>query len=251
MRILLIEDEEPAAEKLIAEIRHINAGAEIQGPLRSVKEIIEWLVTHPPPDLIVADIQLQDGTSLDAFRRRPVRCPVIFATAYDEYLLEVLEHNSIDYLLKPVRREKLERALSKYLKLQEHFVGNIGKALEEYFGKGQREKRNRIVVRKGTEFISIPVGDIAFFHTEHKVVFLVDKSGSRHIVDRTLTELEQELDPGVFFRANRKFIVNIQAVKKFKPIEGGKIQLELTPASGEPVVVSQESASEFKLWAGK
>lgn len=251
MKILLIEDEAPAAEKLIAGIRRINAGAEIHGPLRSVNEILRWLGEHQVPDLIVADIQLQDGTSLDAFRKHPVSCPVIFATAYDEYLLEVLEHNSIDYLLKPIHQEKLERALNKYLTLREHFTGNVGKALEEYFGKTLLAKRNRIVVRKGTEFVSIPAEDIAFFHTEHKVVFLVDKSGSRHIVDKTLAELEDELERGMFYRANRKFIVSIGAVKKFKPIEGGKIQLDLSPAPGEPVVVSQESAAEFKVWAGK
>lgn len=250
MRILLIEDEQPAADKLATEIRRIDAQAEILGPLRSVKEIIEWLGEHSAPDLIVADIQLRDGTSLDAFRKRPVTCPVIFATAYDEYLLEVLEHNSIDYLLKPVHQEKLERALNKYVRLREHFVGNVGKALEEYFGK-REEKRNRIAVRKGTEFISVPVEDIAFFHTEHKVVFLVDKNGSRHIVDRTLSDLEEELDRGMFFRANRKFIINIRALRKFKPLEKGKIRLELSPPPNEPVIVSQENASEFRIWAGK
>ncbi|MEX1137957.1 MAG: LytTR family DNA-binding domain-containing protein [Bacteroidota bacterium] len=250
MRILLIEDEQPAAEKLMADIRRINARAEIEGPLRSVREILDWLESHPSPDLIVADIQLRDGTSLDAFRKQPVTCPVIFATAYDEYLLEVLEHNSIDYLLKPVHQDKLERALRKYMSLREHFVGNVGKALEEYFGK-REGKRNRIAVRKGTEFISVPVEDIAFFHTEHKVVFLVDKSGSRHIVDRTLSDLETELDGGNFFRANRKFIVSIRSLKKFKPLEKGKILLDIHPPPGEQVIVSQESAAEFRKWAGK
>ncbi len=250
MKILLIEDEQPAAEKLAAEIRRINTQAEILGPLRSVTEIIDWLGVHPPPDLIIADIQLRDGTSLDAFRKQPVACPVIFATAYDEYLLEVLEHNSIDYLLKPVHRDKLERALNKYVQLREHFVGNVGKALEEYLGK-REEKRNRIAVRKGTEFISIPVEDIAFFHTEHKVVFLVDKNGTRHIVDRTLSDLEAELDGGMFIRANRKYIISIRALRKFKPMEKGKIQLDISPSPSEPVIVSQESAAEFRTWAGK
>jgi two-component system LytT family response regulator len=251
MRILLIEDEEPAAEKLVAEIRRFNSAAEIHGPLRSVKETLAWLGTHKAPDVIVADIQLQDGTSLEAFRKHPVACPLIFATAYDEYLLEAFEHNSIDYLLKPIRRDMLERALNKYTKLREHFVGNISMALEEYFGKTGPEKRNRVVVRKGGEFVSIPVDEIAYFHTEHKVVFLVDRAGSRHMIDKTLAELEGELERGMFFRANRKFIVSIGAVKKFKPIDGGKIQLDLSPAPTEPVIVSQEGASEFKTWAGK
>lgn len=250
MRILILEDEQPAAEKLISGIRKSEPEAEIAGPLRSVREALAWLDSHPHPDLILADIQLADGISLEVFRQRSVACPIIFATAYDEYLVEAFEHTSIDYLLKPIRQEALDRALKKYVRLKEHFTGDIGSVLREYLGRSGK-MRERMVVRKGLDFVSIPADEVAYFHTQHKVVFLVDRSGSRSVVDKTLTELERELDPGKFFRANRKFILHIRSLGRFKTLEKGKLLLEITPPPGEQVVVSQENASAFRAWAGK
>ncbi|HEX9614186.1 MAG TPA: LytTR family DNA-binding domain-containing protein [Bacteroidota bacterium] len=251
MTILIIEDEQPAAEKLMRGIKQIVPAAELTGPVRSVKEMNKWLDSHPQPELIIADIQLTDGLSLEVFAARPLSCPVIFATAYDEYLLEALEHNSIDYLLKPIRQEKLERALGKYARLRDHFTSNIGGFLREFFEKKPSSGRKRIVVKKGIDFISVPVEDVAFFHTEHKVVFLVEKNGTRYIVDTSLSDLEEDLDKAMFFRANRKFIVNIASVGKFKSLDKGKLALETTPRSSEPIIVSQENAAEFKKWMGK
>lgn len=250
MRILILEDEQPAAEKLIGGIRTSEPDAEIFGPIRSVREGIAWLDGHPHPDLILADIQLTDGISFEVFRQRTVTCPIIFATAYDEYLIEALGHTSIDYLLKPIRQEALDRALKKYLRLREHFTGDIGSMLREYLGRDGKV-RERIVVRKGIDFVSVPVEEVAYFHTQHKIVFLVDRSGSRSVVDKTLTELEQELDPARFFRANRKFIVHIRSLGRFKTLEKGKLLLEITPSPGEQIVVSQENAAAFRAWAGK
>jgi len=251
MKILIIEDEQPAAQKLIGGIRHLDETAEIFGPVRSVEEALRWLESNGEPDLIVADIQLTDGLSLEVFRNRPVLCPVIFATAYDQYLLEALEHNSIDYLMKPIRQEQLERALRKYGRLKEHFTSNVAQFLKEYFEKRPEKGRRRFVVKKGIDFVSVPVEEVAFFHTEHKVVFLVEQSGTRYIVDTSLSDLEEDLDKATFFRANRKFLVNITSVEKFKSLEKGKLVLETTPRAAEPIIVSQENAAEFKKWMGK
>jgi two-component system LytT family response regulator len=251
MKILIIEDEQPAAEKLIQDIKRIDPTAQVNGPIRSVEEANRWLEENQPPDVIVADIQLTDGLSLEIFRNRTISCPVIFATAYDEYLLEALEHNGIDYLLKPIRREKLERALEKYTRLRNHFASNVSEFLNDYFERAGSAVKRRIVVKKGLDFLSIPVEEVAYFHTEHKIVFLVEKSGNRYIVDSTLSDLEGQLDRSIFFRANRRFIVNITAVGKFKSLEKGKLLLETTPKSSEPIVVSQESAADFRKWMGK
>jgi len=249
MNILILEDEKPAAEKLIRGIKKFDLSVNIAGPLQSVSSAVQWLTENPAPDLIVADIQLTDGLSLDVFRKVTVSSPVIFATAFDSYLLEALEQNSIDYLLKPVKEEKLEGALRKYLRLKQHFSSNLPAFIEGYGARNG--KRERIVVKKGIDFVSIKIDEVAFFYTEHKVTFLVDNAGSRYIIDEPLSQLEGELESSQFFRANRKFLISCRAVKKFKSYEKGKILVELVPATHEQVVVSQESAGEFKRWMGR
>ncbi|MBF8249320.1 MAG: response regulator transcription factor [Bacteroidetes bacterium] len=247
MNILLMEDEQPAAEKLIKGIGEFDKTITVHGPLRSVKESVRWLTTHPSPDLIVADIQLSDGISLDVFRTVNPSCPIIFATAYDEYLMEAFGHNSIDYLLKPVKQEKLEHALTKYLRLKQHFSANVAQFAVKY---DAGDKKQRIVVKKGLDFLSIKTEDIAYFFTEHKLSFLVDKGGKRYIVDKPLSDLETDLDRKGFFRVNRKYLVRIAAVLRFSSHEKGKLTLELSPRPAEEVIVSQEKASEFKKWMG-
>jgi len=250
MTILIMEDETPAAEKLATGIKRFDERATLVGPLRSVKESVSWFANNPMPDIVIADIQLTDGLSFEVFKKISVTCPVIFATAYDEYLLQALEHNSIDYLLKPFKQEKLEGALKKYLRLKQHFTANVAQFSRTYYSESGARK-DRIVVKKGIDFLSIKASDIAYFYTEHKIVFLVDNDGSRYIVDKPLAELEAELDAAKFFRVNRKFLVHINAIARFKSYEKGKILVELKPPTREEVSVSQENAASFKEWMGK
>ena len=235
--ILILEDEKPAAERLIKGIRRFDASAAIAGPLSSVKEATAWFAAHPSPDLVVADIQLADGISFEAFQTISPACPVIFATAYDEYLLEAFQYNGIDYLLKPLKEEQLERALTKY-----QFLEGRGKELT---------RKERFVVKKGIGFVSIKTEEIRYFFTEQKIVFLVDAAGGRYVVDKTLSVLEQELDPRTFFRLNRKFLVHIDAIRTFKPLDKGRILVELNPPTLEPAIVSQETGTAFRTWMGK
>ncbi|MEW5798707.1 MAG: LytTR family DNA-binding domain-containing protein [Bacteroidota bacterium] len=251
MKILIIEDEEPASERIIAMIREFDASIHILETLRSVKESVEWLTHHAAPDLIIADIQLNDGLSLDIFKTNLVPSPLIFTTAYDEYLMKAFELNSIDYLLKPIQTEKLHKALTKYLKLKQHFTGNLVPLFEQLQKKETSLHSARLIVKKGTDFISIKSNEVAYFYTEHKIVFLVNNVGKRYIIDKPLTELEAELDNSMFFRANRKYIVNINAVASFKSHEKGKILIALSPSTSEAVIVSQENAAAFKQWVGK
>lgn len=250
MNILLIEDEKPAADRIVQMIRAFDSSVSILATLQSVKETTEWLCTHPAPDLIVADIQLNDGLSIEIFSNRPVASPIIFTTAFDEYPMKAFEFNSIDYLLKPIQQEKLHHALNKYLKLKQHFTGNIVSLFEQLRSNTQTSL-SRLVVKKGTDFVALKVDDIAYFYTEHKIVFLIDKENKRYIVDKTLGELEAELDSKKFFRVNRKYLAHINAIAKFKPYEKGKLSVELHPAVHETIVVSQENAAAFKQWMGK
>jgi DNA-binding LytR/AlgR family response regulator len=175
-----------------------------------------------------------------------VKFPVIFTTAFDKYILESFEFNSIDYLLKPITEERLKRSLVKIQKLEQHFFqGNVLKLVQQ-----QSPAKGRVVARKGTEFVALSVDEIAYFFTDHKIVFVRDFQGRQMIVDKNLSELESELDPKTFFRINRKFITHQKAIDRFKP-DNGKIQIFLKPEMKEEVHVSKETAPEFRRWIGQ
>ncbi len=245
MNIIIIEDELPARAKLISMLQVIDPSIRIVAELGSVKESLEWLSKNIEPELAFVDIQLSDDHSFEIFRKHPVKFPVIFTTAYDKYILESFEFNSIDYLLKPITEEKLKRSLDKIQKLEQHFFqGNVLKLIQQ-----QSPAKGRVVARKGTEFVALNADEIAYFFTDHKIVFVRDFQGRQMIVDKNLSELESELDPKMFFRINRKFIVNQKAIDRFKP-DSGKIQIFLRPEIKEEVYVSKETAPEFRKWIG-
>lgn len=249
MNILIIEDERPAAERLIALVREYDPDIRILAALRSVKESAEWLASHPAPDCILVDIQLGDGLSLEIFQRHPVASPLIFTTAYDDYLLKAFAYNSIDYLLKPIDKLKLFHALQKYQALKQHFSGNIIALTEQL--RQHTPITDRIVVKKGTDFIALRMEHIAYFYSEHKITFLIDTQGVRYIVDKPLADIEIGMDSARFFRINRKFLASIEAIASFRPFEKGKVLIELSPPVKEEVIVSQENAAAFKSWIGK
>jgi DNA-binding LytR/AlgR family response regulator len=245
MNVLIIEDELPARAKLESMLSVIQPEMKIVAQLGSVDESLTWLSNNPEPDLAFVDIQLSDDHSFEIFRRHPVKFPVIFTTAYDKYLMESFEFNSVDYLLKPITEEKLRRSLDKIRRLEQHFIhGSIMKLIRE-----DKTSRNRIVARKGTEFIALNMDDVAYFFTEHKIVFVRDISGRQMIVDKNLAELEAELATRSFFRINRKFLASQKSIDRFKP-DNGKIQVFLKPEMKEDIHVSKETAPEFRKWIG-
>lgn len=246
MNVIIIEDELPARAKLISMLQAIDPSIRVVAELGSVKESLEWLSNHLEPELAFVDIQLSDDHSFEIFRKHPVKFPVIFTTAYDKYMLESFEFNSIDYLLKPITEERLKRSLDKIQKLEQHFFqGNVLKLIQQ-----QTPAKGRIVARKGTEFVALNADEIAYFFTDHKIVFVRDFQGRQMIVDKNLGELESELDPKTFFRINRKFITHQKAIDRFKP-DNGKIQIFLKPEMKEEVHVSKETAPDFRKWIEK
>jgi DNA-binding LytR/AlgR family response regulator len=249
MDVLIIEDELPARAKLTSMLEAINPQIRVVATLGSVSDSLQWLGANREPDLAFVDIQLSDDHSFEIFRRHPVRFPVIFTTAFDKYLLESFEFNSIDYLLKPITEDKLRRSLEKVMKLEQHFIqGNILKLIDK--SRNNSGRRSRIVARKGTEFIALTTDEIAYFFTDHKIVFVRDFTGRQMIIDQNLAELESELDPEMFFRLNRKYIASQKAIDLFKP-DNGKILVFLKPEVKEEVHVSKETAPEFRKWIGK
>src|SRR6187549_1180900 len=184
MKVIIIEDELLAQAKLEAMLHALDKSIEIIAKINSVEEALRWLSSHPSPDLAFVDIQLSDDHSFEIFRKHPVSFPVIFTTAYDKYLLESFEFNSIDYLLKPITEEKLKRSLDKVKKLEQHFLqGNITKMIHH---PPEAPSKTRIVARKGTEFVALDVNDVAYFYTEHKIVFAREFSGRQLLIDKNL-----------------------------------------------------------------
>lgn len=242
MNVIIIEDELLAQSKLEHMLKAIDPEIRVVARLGSVKESMNYLLHHPAPDVAFVDIQLSDDHSFEIFRNYNAEFPVIFTTAYDQYLLESFEHNAIDYLLKPITEDSLRRSLAKLGKLEKHFAQGLRKLLGE-----TPAARERIIVKKGTEFIALHIRDIAFFFTEHKIVFVKDRNAGQYILDKTLAELEADMDKGIFFRLNRKFLVHVEAIEKFKP-ENGKLRVMLRPAMKEEIFVSKETAPAFRKW---
>jgi two-component system LytT family response regulator len=261
MNILIIEDEIPAREKLRSLAEGYSAGVRIIGAVGTVREAVQMLQTAKV-DLILLDIQLSDGVAFDIFEQCRVDAPVVFTTAFDEYLTEAFDHNGIDYLLKPIQREKLYRALDKYVKLEQHFrvshEASIHELLRHLQGEGtaissvpsahDAPYKERIVVQKGREYIPLNVSDIAYCYTEHRLVWVVSHRSERYFTDKHLADLEVEFDPKMFFRLNRKYVCHIRAIHAFKPEPKGKVIVELAPKPDEVVLVSQEKASTFRAW---
>lgn len=247
MKTIIIEDEKPAAEKLQKGLMKTGHHVEVLAVLGSVKAAVDWLQQHASPDLIFMDIELSDGLSFKIFQERAVTCPVIFTTAYDEYWQEAFEHNSIDYLLKPVKQEKLDAALTKYNKLKQHFTFNYN-ALLNMQPHTQGEHKKRFLVKRGTDYVSVKTSDISYFYAAQKLVCMVDNSAQKFILDLSLNDLEKQLDPAQFFRVNRKYLVNLNAIKRIKAFPKSKLLLEIQPPPSEEIIISQENSGAFKSW---
>jgi DNA-binding LytR/AlgR family response regulator len=244
---IIIEDERPAQETLVSTLSTIAPDVHVVARLSSVQESISYLATQPAADLIFSDVQLGDGLSFEIFNQSGIRIPVIFITGYDEFMLNAFEYNGIDYLLKPVDKDSLNKALNKYRMLEKHFTNhNSISNLLDYLGN---HKKKRMMVKKGLENISLRLEDIVLFYTENKVVYVIDRAGKKYLADKNLAELEEELDSTIFFRANRQYIININFVRGFKSYEKVKLMVDLTlPDLNHPIIVSQEMAPQFREW---
>ncbi len=216
--------------------------------LSTVKEGIEYFKTLPLVDIIFSDVQLSDGLSFEIFSETQIKIPVIFTTGYDKFMLSAFEFNGIDYLIKPIENEVLRKALLKYKMLEKHFIlqNNPLKNLLQFL---DIKNKKRIIVKKGIENISILLENIMIFYSENKLVYLINSNNKKFLTDKTLSELESELDESIFFRANRQYIINLNFVKSYKPYEKVKIQVDLTIAENNHfIIVSQIAAPHFRKW---
>lgn len=262
LNLLLVEDEDLAAKKLKKMLFEIDPDMCCIGMTDSFESSVEWLKQNGCPDLIFMDIELADGQSFEIFSRIDVKCPVIFTTAYDEFALKAFKVNSIDYLLKPIKPEELKASLDKFKTLRTQSKGagigsglqqqSIEKLVETLVAQQHGERyRNRFLVKSGQRLMPIAAEFISYFFTEDKIVFMRTKDNHKFAMDYTLDELEQQLDPKYFFRANRQFILNTICIDEIHTWFNGKLKVSVRPKPEEEVIVSRERAGDFKSWLGE
>ena len=252
-RVLIVEDEELAAERLAGMVKKVKPGIELHHILDSIEDTVSFLQSDPV-DLLFLDIHLSDGKSFEIFEKTSINIPVIFTTAYDQYALDAFKVNSVDYLLKPIAEPDLERALTRY----EQWFSQPDKStpqidpveLKKWLGQGSRQYKQRFMVKFGDHIQSKPVQDAAYFYAEGKTTYLVQWSNNRrYILDYTLEALdEKELNPTRFFRINRKFIINIEAINDVKTYSNSRLKVSLKVPSEMDMIVSRERVNLFKNW---
>nr|WP_319570382.1 LytTR family DNA-binding domain-containing protein [uncultured Draconibacterium sp.] len=250
MKVLIIEDEKAAFENLKSMLKVYDSGIEIAGWVTSVKDAISWFRHNSVPDLIFLDIYLSDGLSFELFKQIDLKTPVVFTTAYHQYAIQAFEANSVDYLLKPFKQERLNQSLDKFKEFHSPFDNQLLHKLKQILGNNTIENSNykeRFLVKSRNKLFAIDTNEIAYFHRD-ELVFLTTFDKNKFIVEYSLDELERILQPRQFFRANRKLIVNIKAIRSTDVYSKSKLRIKLNPEFYEDIIVSQEKSSQFKRW---
>lgn len=249
MKAIIIEDEKPAARRLSRLLEEI--GLEVSTMLHSVTEAVEWFQLNPHPDLIFLDIQLSDGLSFEIFDIIDIHSAIIFTTAYDEYALQAFKLNSIDYLLKPIDDEELQKAVRKFQKLkpaQQKIALDFEDIRKLLVNPVEREFKKRFTVRVGQHIKLLNAEDIECFYSENKGTYAATTEGRNYLMETTLEQLETELQPNVFFRVSRKFFVNVNHIKDIVAYTNSRLKIKLDRYSEQEIIVSRERVKDFKLW---
>ncbi len=250
--VVIIEDEALVGRDLQQMLQKIDDQIEVVTQLRSVKAAIDWFKSHPHPDLLFLDIQLSDGVSFEVLEQIDLSCPIIFTTAYNEYALRAFKVNSIDYLLKPIDQTDLAQALAQFRRFHRpkaEYAMDIQTLLRDLRDPDTGKKyRERFLVHHGNSFMPVNTMQIACFYRQ-EVIFVYLLNGEKYISNlNTMDEIEELLDPKLFFRANRQSLVNIQAVQSIRPGVNGKIAAMLNGTAKLALDISREKAAEFKAW---
>ena len=249
MRILIIEDEIRNANRLQGLVLEINPAITISGILESVAESVEWFQVNEEPDLILMDIRLADGLCFEIFSSVTITAPVIFTTAYDEYAIRAFKVNSIDYLLKPIDKEELANALSKHRQIiSKQQTDSTINNLVEMMKKQEVVHRTRFLIPVNDGYKTVAVQDLDYIYSEFKVSHLVSKDGQVQAVFQTMDELEEQLDPDTFFRANRQHLISISSIDTIHNYFNGKLKVVLSRRPDVEIFISREKASTFKQW---
>lgn len=254
MNVLIIEDEAAIARRTQKLLLEIDPGIHIVDVLGSVESSIAWFKSHTEPDLAIMDIQLADGSSFEIFSEIQVNCPVIFATAFDQYAIQAFKVNSIDYLLKPLQKEELAESLRKWKRITNAAAPSVVdySVIAQLLGVKKADVLKRLVIRFGDVIKAVEIKDVAYFYTDEKIVFATMNDGKNYPVDFTLDQLEKRLDPERFFRINRKFLISYESIGKMISYSKSRVKITLNPDTDMEVISSTERSGDFKEWlAGK
>jgi len=249
-KILIIEDEPVAVEKLTDYLQKYRPDYHLLEDIDSVEYAVEWLQNNPHPDLLFVDIQLADGVSFDIFKKVEVKVPIIFVTAYDNYAIQAFQQNSVDYILKPYEYKAIVKAIDKF----EENYGEPQKAsidldmLEQAMEALANKYKQRFVVKTKDRLLSIDTNRIQGFISEDKYTMLIDETGKKHFIQYRLDQLESLVSPKQFYRINRKFILNIDFLKEVIAYSGSRLQVLLTNFKQDDLIVSREKVGSFKTW---
>lgn len=247
MNVVIIEDEKPSARLLE---RKLNAiGVEVNMKLHSVEDSIQWFVNNPEPDLIFLDIQLSDGLSFEIFETVKIVAPVIFTTAYDEYAIQAFKLNSIDYLLKPIDKNELSFAVNKFKSnfQNENKEVNLSE-IKKLISNNSKEYKKRFTVNVGTSIKIFNTIDIACFYSQDKTSYLLTNSGRSYILDSSLDKIYDTLDPEVFFKVNRKYVLNINEIKDIINYSNSRLKVNLNTPTEDDIIVARDRVKAFKNW---
>lgn len=247
MKVLIVEDEAPAVVHLCNLLGKQSDEIEVLENLDSVKSVVRWFESNDQPDLAFFDIQLADGKSFEIFEQTEVNCPIIFTTAYDNYALKAFEVNSIDYLLKPVSAENLSRALSKF-KGNQHSPSIDLNSIKALMNQSTKKYKEQFLIRVGEHLKTILVPEVSYFFSEDRTTYLLTDEGQKFIVDFTLDQLLDMLDPSLFFRINRKHIVKMTSIKDMVAYSNSRLSLSMKVKGESDMIVSRDRVGEFKLW---
>jgi len=259
MRVLIIEDEELAKKKLQKTLQSVDATAEVVGVADSIRSSVNWLQSNPAPDLILMDIELADGQSFEIFDKIEVKSTVIFTTSYDEFALKAFKVNSVDYLLKPVQKEDLETAMGKYKDMKKLYATAPQQSALDFDGLVKelqqklqlKEYRKRFLVKHAQKLVSVEVDEVAYFFSDGRLNFFKTYDNRKFVVDYTMDELEEMLDPDKWFRISRSCFVAENSVEQIHDYFGNRLMLYLKPPTDKEALVSREKVTEFKKWLGK
>ncbi len=247
MRVLIIEDEKPASLKLQRMLYDLDDTITIAAILESVEESSNWFLNNPPPDLVFMDIQLDDGLCFEIFENININIPVIFTTAYDEYAIRAFRVNSVDYLLKPIKAEDLVKAVDKFRKI--HGRKRDDSIINSLLKQMETGRRERFLIKIGQHYRPVQVADIHYFYIHEGCAFISRGGGRDYAIDFSLDRLEQMLDPKRFYRVNRNYIVNINAIKDIIAYSSSRLKLILDGQDeNHDVVVSRDRVADFKKW---
>lgn len=248
MRILIVEDEPLAADRLRQLVLELEPTATVVAQVDSVKQTVAWLKSNPMPDLMLLDIQLADGISFQVFDAVPIACPVIFTTAYNEYALRAFKVNSIDYILKPIDKDDLRVALNKFKQLARPAQSNLMESIASAMELLTKKYKTRFVVKVGEHLRSIETTDVLFFYSQEKTTFAQTADGRKHILDFSMEQVEDMMDPARFFRINRKYLVAAHAIQDMIAYTNSRLRLILKTSDDADVVVARERVQMFKEW---